>query len=111
MLPSFCKDVAVIYRAPFIEQRGSKVRDWTNATAQKVKGCSLQQIETESNNGIRENSHSTFYLYCPPNTDISKGDKVVIGGIDYMVEGEPFEWNSPTNAVSHVEAKLIRRKG
>lgn len=111
MLPSFCKDVAKVLRAPLIEQRGSKVRDWTNAEEHTLSECSLQIVETLNKSGARESTYTSLKLYCQPKADIQKGDKVIVDDVAYMVEGEPFNWVSPRGKVSHVEVKLVRWNG
>ena len=39
-LPSFCRETVTVLRAPLVDQRGTKVRDWSQATEHFVTGSS-----------------------------------------------------------------------
>ena len=107
MLPSFCQTAIAIERAPLTVQRGTKVRDWTQAATHTVTGCSIQPGGTDGTWGETRNGATVrATLYAPPNADIAFGDKVIHAGRIYAIDGEPYDWRSATGRVSHRQARL-----
>lgn len=112
MLPSFCQTAIAIERAPLTVQRGTKVRDWTRATTHTVPGCSVQPGGTDGTWGETRNGATVrATLYAPPNADIAFGDKVVVAGRVYAIDGEPQPWTSPTGRIDHVVCALVDWRG
>ena len=112
MLPSFCRDEVEVMRAPMRDERGTPCADWGAATVRRVGGCAVQPSTTSSGRGeAREAVSCDAVLYAPPGSDIAAHDRVRWHGITYEVEGAPMERESPTGAVSHVEARLKRWEG
>ena len=46
MLPSFCREVVTVSRAPLAAMRGTYERDWSSASSHEVAGCSVQPSQT-----------------------------------------------------------------
>jgi len=64
------------------------------------------------NTEINELAESRARIYLPVGTDITAGDRVIIDGLTYEVDGEPDAVRNPrTQKMSHVEASLIRTSG
>lgn len=108
MLPSFAAETAVIKRAPYIDRRGTQVRDWRNPTERMVGGCIIQPVSsdtawTDETQAVTVRAR----LWLPPNSDIEAGDRVEIDGNAYAVSGAPHAWKSPTGAIDHIECALI----
>lgn len=111
MLPSFANKSVTITRAPWIETRGTRERDWSNAEIHTVRGCSIQPANTFSDRNQREAVEYDAVLYAPENADIQAGDKVTYNGRIYLVQGAPMLWESPTGAVSHLQVMLGAQNG
>ena len=111
-LPSFCRETVAVLRAPLVDQRGTKVRDWTKAVEHFVTGCSVQFSSTSTDRGEpRDAVSSSATLYAPPGADVATGDRVSCAFGEFWVEGQPMPRVSPTGAVSHVECPLARWEG
>ena len=111
-LPSFCRDTVEVLRAPLVASRGTQERDWSQAVAHDVVGCSVQFGSTSTDRGEpRDAVSSSAVLYAPPGADVKAGDRVSCAHGEFSVEGEPMPRVSPTGAVSHVECSLARWEG
>ena len=106
MLPSFANRTVTVTRAPLIDSRGSKIRDWTNAESFEVSGCSFQPVSMSLNIEERENVRADAVLYAPLDADIKAADRITYFGNVYSVMGNPMIWESPTGAVSHLQIDL-----
>lgn len=111
MLPSFCNDSIKVVRAPLVSSRGSVERDWSRATETTLNGCSVQPTATSANLEGREQTAIAFDCYAPQDSDIQASDRIEFNGESYAIDGVPFEWKSPTGAVSHMLIKLKRWQG
>lgn len=113
MLPSWADDMLTVLRAPYIDQRGSRVRDWDNAVPHVVAGCSVQPNSSSSDEGLTREDQVTASLvaYMPPGADIQSGDRVEYNGKTYDVDGDVLAWHSPTGALDHGVAYLRTYKG
>ena len=114
MLPGFCTDSVTRKRAPLVDSRGTKnVRDWTanTVTSKTISGCSVQPASVSGDLDGREQSTENLTLYAPPDADIVKGDHIEWGGLTYTIDGQPYVWNSPTGAVSHMVVPLSHWEG
>lgn len=108
MLPSFASRQVTIERAPYIDSRGTQVRDWSQASSRTVNGCLVQPVDgstawTDPTQAVTVRAR----LWCPPGTDIQPDDRVIADGIIYAIEGAPMAWQSPTGAIDHIEAALV----
>lgn len=107
MLPSFCNDAVTVTRAGRKESRGSKVMDWSSATARTIAGCSVQDGGTSlSLDGHTLAVAEDATLYAPEGADVAAGDRVSLDGRTWTVNGAPRVMRSATGAVSHIEAPL-----
>lgn len=112
MLPRWCTDQVTVLRAPTVRERGSEVRDWANAEAHAVAGCSVQPSNTGSDMDAREGQVTDRWrLYAPPGADVQAGDRIQWGGHTFEVDGAPYQWTSPTGRVSHKQAMLVEWSG
>lgn len=111
-LPSFCRETVRVLRAPLVDRRGTKVRDWAAAEEREIAGCSVQFGSTSTDRGEpREALSSSATLYAPPGADVEAGDRVSCAFGEFWVEGRPMPRVSPTGAASHVECALSRWEG
>lgn len=114
MLPSFCRDVITVRRAPLVRStRGADVRDWSRATDHKVSGCSVQPGETTTDMTSPRDGNGLvrFSVLAPPGSDVADGDRVLWEGREYELNGAPQTWRSPTGRVSHMTFSLVSWKG
>ncbi|RBO87028.1 hypothetical protein [Nocardia puris] len=74
------------------------------ATTHTVDGCAITMVDTTDAvtrndtraSGERRSSVITrIELLCPPGADIRSGDHVIVGGIKYRVDGQPWPVHSP----------------
>lgn len=111
-LASFCSETVSVIRAPLIDVRGTRERDWSRAAAHGVAGCSVQPSSTSTDRGdAREASSESVTVYAPPGADIEEGDRIVCRLGEFAVDGIPQRWESPTGAVSHTVVQASRWRG
>lgn len=112
MLPSWCRQSVTVLRAPVVTRGMRSERDWANAQSHELSGCSVQPASTSSDfAAVDAVATADATLYAPPLSDIQEGDRVVFAGDTYVVDGIPYEWESPTGRVSHLQARLRRWEG
>ena len=108
MLPGFANKTVTIERAPYVEQRGTKVRDWANAQTFTVSGCFVDYSSSSTRwNDVRQAITIRARLWLPPDADIREGDRITYRGNQYAIEGAPFYRESPTGGLDHIECALI----
>lgn len=108
MLPSFCNDTVTVERAPIVETRGRKERDWTNPESWEVSGCSFQPAQGSTAWGdARQSVTVRATLYMPPGSDVQAGDRITYCNVQYSIDGAPLPWTSPTGRVSHIQCSLV----
>lgn len=108
MLPIWCNDTVTVSRAPYVEQRGTRVRDWANATEHEVAGCSVQPAGTSTSWGDpRQAVNVQANLFAPLGADIQEGDRIGFMGRSYAMNGAPLPYRSPTGAASHLFVQLV----
>jgi len=112
-LPSWCNDTITVMRAPWVSERGTKVRDWPKAREHAVCGCSVQYSDTASlDRAHRAQAVATSaVVYCPPGADVEAGDRILHGGATFEVEGEPIEAKSPFGGCDHIRVNVTARRG
>ena len=112
MLLSFMKDTATVLRAPLIDRRGTKVRDWANATSHELHSCLVTGVATsQDRDGRVTQVNDRRRLRCMYDADVENGDRVVWGGVTYEVDGEVTKTKSPTGCVSSTRCDLVRWEG
>lgn len=108
MLPSFCKKAVTVERAPYVDSRGTRIRDWSQAQSWSVSGCSVQPNSSDTDwTDTAQAVTVRARLWMPPGSDIQADDRVTVDGVQYAVSGAPMAWESPTGAVDHIECALI----
>lgn len=62
-----------------------------------VEGCAIIQQSTADDRGSadRRAAVTTIELLCPAGADVRRGDKVKIGDVTYLVDGQPWTPHSP----------------
>ena len=111
-LPSFASETVTVLRAPLVDSRGTKERDWANAESHEVAGCNVQPSSTSTGRtDPRESVSFDAVLYAPEGADIKPADRVSCSLGTFSVDGEPQDWESPTGALSHLEANLSKWEG
>lgn len=108
MLPSFARTTVTVERAPYKDSRGTKVRDWSNASASEISGCIVQPVQgetawTDPTQAVTVRAR----LWLPPGSDVEADDRVTANGVMYAIAGAPMPWQSPTGAIDHIEAALV----
>lgn len=79
-----------------------RVGDRVEDTRFQVHGCAINQQSTSDNHGTRDTAVDNrqtavtiVELFCPTGADIRRGDKVQIGDVTYLVDGQPWRPHSP----------------
>ena len=112
MLPSFCRETVTVSRAPLVDARGTRERDFSRASAHEVAGCSVQPDSTaQGGSEPRPGISLAATLYAPPDSDLAAHDRVTCSLGTFRVVGAPMAVASPTGALSHVRAQLLREEG
>ena len=112
MLPSFANQTITVVRAKTtITSRGSEVPDWTNTEKTTVTGCSIQPASASlSQDGRILGIADGWTAYVPEGTDVKAGDRIVVDGETYAINGEPRKWTGPSRT-SHIHLNLVRWEG
>lgn len=109
---SFFRQTVVRKRPGTKTERGSTVQDWETSTEITISGCFVEPAASSlSQDGRVLGIQDTMTLYMPPSADVIAGDHIVIGTTEYMIDGEPRQWISPTGRVTHVQMNLTRWRG
>lgn len=116
MLPSWCRDTVTVTRPAWVASRGTTVPDWSQATTRTLTGCSVQVPSTSIDLDGRQQSELYGTLYAPDGSDVARGDRVEwtdpMGTVhDFLVDGVPMPWTSPSGRVSHVKVRLVEWRG
>ena len=112
MLPSFANQTITVVRAKTTTtSRGSEVPDWTNTEKTTVTGCSIQPASASlSQDGRILGIADGWTAYVPEGTDVKAGDRIVVDGESYAINGEPRKWTGPSRT-SHIHLNLVRWEG
>ena len=105
-------DEITVLRAPLVDSRGTKRRDWSNPTSKSVNGCNVQPASTvQDRDGRLLAIEDGMKLFAPYDADIQAGDRVQFGGATYEVDGSPLHRRSPSGHIDHIECKLVEWSG
>lgn len=86
--------------------------DPTQGTTSVAVQCEIQQLRREEPGEAGEFSVTEWVGFFPSGTSLDTGDAVVVASIGtFEVVGEPWDANSGSSAVHHVEATLKRTRG
>jgi hypothetical protein len=72
--------------------------------------CEIQQMDRSE---MEEGSvtETLWKVFLPVNTDIQAEDALIVGGVEYEMVGDPWNANSGSSAVHHVEATVRKVAG
>lgn len=111
MLPKWCTMAITVVRPAMRESRGTLVPDWSHPTRHVVRGCSVQTATTSMDLDGRTQTELSGTVYAPTGSDIKAGDRIGCRLGNFVVDGEPFEWVSPTGRTSHLQARIVAWRG
>jgi hypothetical protein len=105
-------DTVTVLRAPIVQDDyNNDVPDWPNATETAVTGCRVQPERGSEYTIDRDAVVTRWRLFGPDGMDIQDTDRIVHQGVTYDIEGSVERWPSPTGALAHIEARLMRVEG
>lgn len=78
----------------------------TSGTTSVPVSCEIQQLRRSEPGEAGEFSVTEWVGFFPTGTVIDTGDALVVDGSTYEVVGDPWDADSGTAAVHHVEASL-----
>ena len=111
-LPSWAQQTVERIRPMIKIVRGSEIPDWSNPNVLQIPGCSVQPANTSlSQDGRIQGITDGYTCYVPPGADIKAGDRIRYEGQDYVINGEPRIWQSPTGRATHMQINLERWEG
>jgi hypothetical protein len=113
---SFKTEAITVIRPAWRTERGTPVPDWEGAIEYEVTGCRLQPAESErvpftGTGQARDAAISILRLFAPASADLDVLDRIRYRDVVYDLTGPPARWLSPTGALRHIEAHLIRIEG
>lgn len=109
---SFRTDTVTVLRAPVVTvDYNNEELDWPNATETDVGGCGVQPERGTDYTIDREAIVTRWRLFGPDGMDIEDTDRIRHNGVVYDIDGSVERWPSPTGALAHIEARLIRVEG
>lgn len=114
MLPSWCRETVTVLRAAYVVDRygnATTERDWANATARSLSGCSVQPVAGNEVLVDRDAIINRWIIYAPKGSDVLSTDRVVHKGITYEVDGDVRVWTGATGNHDSVQAILQRVEG
>lgn len=83
----------------------------TETTTTTIVWGELQQQSRNEEGGGRHVLEGVYRLFVEPGASVVGWDRVTIGGVDYEVDGPPWQVRNPrTGTISHVEATLRRAR-
>lgn len=109
---SFKNQSVTVIRPAYTVERGNQVPDWKAATEHTVTGCRVQPAAgTEEQSTTRDAIVNRWVLFAPTGVDITARDRIRHNGVVYQIDGSLRPWSSPTGALAHIEADLLRVEG
>jgi hypothetical protein len=77
------------------------------ASDQTYRGRLGQQVTVETLTGGPRTEQTSWLLYLPAGAVIGPQDRVVVDGVTYEVDGQPYRALDGAGAEHHVEARLV----
>lgn len=73
-----------------------KVGDWRDAYELEIPGCAFNPgVSSEPLETARHAVLTRPEVYAPTGSDVEAGDRLVVRGVTYDVQGHPADWRSP----------------
>lgn len=70
--------------------------DWDNAAELSIEGCGFDPGgSSEPTQDARNAVVTKPTVYAPAGVDVVAGDRIVVRGVTYAVEGTPADWRHP----------------
>ncbi len=88
------------------DAHGNEVADWTDPAEVEVPGCLFAPGTTSEDNLTRTATVAQPTLYAPVGADIATGDRVVVRGNEYDVDGVPGDWRGIGGTLGGLEVPL-----
>lgn len=96
--------VTILRPATSTDRYGNVIPDWTGATSTAVDAWISQRASTEAEAG-RDTVATTLGMFVDADVDIEAGDRVVVDGETWEVDGRPLRARTP-RGVHHLEVGL-----
>lgn len=107
---TFANDAIIRIRPVLVEDERHNLVEG-EASKLTIFGCSVQPGVSLEENSMRDSTKIAWTAYLPEGADILSTDRVCFDGVEYVIDGEPERWKSPTGALSHVRVFLVRWEG
>lgn len=77
---------------------GDPFTDWTTPTTATLIARGVEPVSSSEDNDGRQAVITGFRVYLAPGSDVRAGDRLVLRGTTYDVDGQPADWRSPLGA-------------
>ena len=109
---SFMNQQVTVIRPQTVEKRGVAVTTWDGAPTHTLERCQVTGSTTSrefEGRVVQVSDRKTLRaLY---DADVQPGDRIVVDGVTYEIDGEVVKTASPTGRVSSTRCQLVRWKG
>ena len=112
MFPSFARQSVTRERSLRVSDgRGGFEYDWTAPAALVLNGCTVQPGASAEDMANRAGVLVTWTVMVGGVPDVQAGDRIVVRGTPYSIDGEPARWPSATGGLDHTVLLLKRWEG
>jgi hypothetical protein len=77
------------------DSRGDDITDWSDPSTTSYLARGVEPVSSSEDNDNRQAVITGFRVYLPVGADVQAGDRMVLRGSTYEVDGMPAEWGSP----------------
>lgn len=77
---------------------GDPITDWTTPTVTLLWARGVEPVSSSEDNDGRQAVITGFRVYLPSDADVLAGDRVLLRGATYDVDGQPADWRSPSSS-------------
>lgn len=74
---------------------GNTQTDWTTPATLTLTVRGVEPTSSKEENDNRQTVITGYRLYLEPGADVLAGDRIVMRGSTYDVDGDPADWRSP----------------
>ena len=74
---------------------GDTVTDWSSPSSLVLSARGVEPVSSSEDNDGRQAVITGFRVYLGAGADVLAGDRVVMRGTTYDVDGQPADWRSP----------------